>query len=67
MGVSCAYALCLDCQKNSCPKCGNNYYEYCFDVIIEWKTKKELIEYLLNLRCPCCGSDNWIMTDAYEH
>jgi len=38
-----------------------------FPIFIEWKSRDELIDYLKKVKCPCCGSKNWHMTDKYVH
>ncbi len=65
MSISSAVIWCVDCMNRDCEKCKKMNHE--FYVVLEWKGKKESIETLEKLKCPCCGSDNWVFTDMYMH
>jgi len=64
MGTRVIYAICNDCKRNKCKKC--SMWDYQFPIVLEWMLKDKLIDHIKKTKCPCCGSDNWILTDYSE-
>ena len=65
MSRSSVWAYCIPCLKRECERCKED--DHMFPIFIEWKNRDELIEYLKEVKCPCCGSRDWQMTDKYVH
>ena len=66
MGIRVSIARCNDCEDKKCSKCWDAMEGSTFEVAMEWMSKEKLIKHIQDIKCPCCGSDNWSLTDASE-
>jgi hypothetical protein len=67
MGTYCHIAVCQDCREKRCKGDFHGWYEPedgTFAFPWEWYTRKQAIEVITNLECPCCGSQTWGLTDG---
>lgn len=66
MSAYCHKAYCLVCRKNKCvnEKVHSEPEEGDFLFLWEWLSRDKAIEVIVGLRCPCCGSKDWELSDG---
>jgi hypothetical protein len=67
MGTYCHIAVCHDCRDKECDNEMHDWfdaYDGTFSFPWEWYTREQAIAKITNLKCPCCGSQNWSLTDG---
>lgn len=69
MGTRYHYAFCKPCADKKCTNKEHNEFwdgDGSFGFMWEHMSKTEALEYLQNIKCPCCGSDEWTLSDYSE-
>ena len=69
MSQQCLRAKCRSCQERyaETSKDKNNPFfddDADFGLVLEWKSKKDILEKVGETKCPKCGSEDWYLTDA---
>lgn len=66
MGTRIHYAVCRVCDEKKCQASIHGTIDGSFGFSWEWYDKQDAVKVIQELCCPCCGSEDWMLTDCSE-